>query len=311
MLVNEIFIDPRRILVHQQSTIDNFIEIFNGKKHIYQTLYYYVDEPKVNKVLVDKIYLDFDAKDDGFFEDTKTVAKYLYDRDIMFYIRFSGRGFHIFIMLDKKWLKNPKIAIKQYVQSLHQKTNTKSDSSVVGDLRRVVRVPNTINIKSHKYCIAITYDTLMNCTYDQICDLASNKGPLYDYYNGYKLLDISGWDKEISVSNGKTFNINVKSDLITNDIPPCVKKMMENPVLGWRYRAFVIVCLRDLGYTEEEIESILYSFLTEEKFNHSMNDERQLDRYMNDETFLFPNCETLNEEGWCVNENCNGHNLYY
>ena len=311
MLISELFIKPRRDVVYKQSTIDYFVDVFNGKTHIYESVYYFEDEPNPDKAIIDKIYLDFDAQDDGFFESTKKVAKYLHDRDIKFYIRFSGRGFHIFIMLDQqKCLKNPKVAIKQYVRYLHEETNSSSDPAIIGDITRLVRIPNTINIKSHKYCIAITYDMLMNYDYDKIYQLASHKGPCYDYYNGHKLLDISKWDGEKYIKNNASYTVNTKA-ILSNDIPPCIQKMMEDKNLGWKNRTFVITCLRDLGYTRDEIESILHSFLTEEKFYHSVFEEKQLERLVDVEDTLFASCKTLKEYDLCIDETCQGHNIYY
>lgn len=310
MLISELFINPRRDVVYKQSTFDYFIDVFNGKTHIYESVYYFEDEIDINKAIVDKIYLDFDIGENNFFENTKKVAQYLYDKNIKFYIRFSGRGFHIFIMLDhQKKLKNPKMAIKQYVNHLHKVTNTTSDPVIVGDLTRLVRIPNTINIKSHKYCIAITYDMLMNHSYKEICELATHPGPCYDYYNGCKNLDISKWDKH-QVKNNMEYKVNTKTTLL-NNIPPCIKKMMEDPKLGWRNRTFVITCLRDLGYTRDEIESILFKFLTKEKFEHCILEDKQLEYLVDCENILFPSCKTLKEDGLCVDETCNGHGLYY
>ena len=79
MIVNEIFINPRRDPVYKQSTMTHFIDVFNGKTHIYESVYYYVDKPTIDKVLVDKIYLDFDAQDEDFFEHAKTIAKLIVD----------------------------------------------------------------------------------------------------------------------------------------------------------------------------------------------------------------------------------------
>ena len=87
--------------------------------------------------------------------------------------------------------------------------------------------------------------------------------------------------------------------------------MMKDPNLGWRGRTFVIVCLRELGYTKDEIESMLHNFLTEDKFHHCICDEKQLENLVDDETMLFPSCKTLKEECWCVDKNCQGHNIYY
>ena len=317
MKVSEMFIKPRRFKITDVNDINYYVSIYNGKKDLYQTVYNYEDVIDVSTVIVDKIFLDFDYNPDmNFLSDVRTVAKYLEKNDYIFYIRFSGNGFHIFILLDNNELKNPKTAIKNYVNFLHQQTNTTSDPAVIGDLRRVVRIPNTLNIK-HKeqqyYCIPISFNELMNYTYEEIRLLAKNpRENDKDFMNGHRFLNISEWDNNIFIAENKYNNIqNIVTDIqINNDIPPCVKELMKDPMLGNSGRIQVILFFRDLGYTKEEIENLLYDFLSEEKFNHCVHEEHLID-YLFEKDYIFNDCSIQKENGFCTSETCQGHRLYY
>lgn len=313
MLMSEIFIQPRRITILSDKDLKYYIKNYNGKKNIYQSVYQYENSISVDNAIVDKIFLDFDFNSDmQFLKDVRVIATYLYENDYSFYIRFSGNGFHIFILL-KENLQNPKNAIKQYVNHLHKQTKTTSDPAVIGDLRRVTRVLNTLNMK-HKeryYCIPITYDELMNLTYEDIRSLAKHSRHFCDFINGHRLLDISEWDNILfserkNNSMQKISNINA----IDNSIPPCVQDMMKQSNLGNLGRVQVILFFRDLGYTKDEVEDILFNFLSEEKFHHSVFEEHQID-YLFEKDYLFSNCYQLKENGFCTEENCQGHKLYY
>ena len=248
----------------------------------------------------------------NFFKNVRTVAKYLYNNDYLFYIRFSGNGFHIFILLEDTQLKNPKTAIRQYVNFLHKETNTESDMAVVGDLRRVARMLNTLNLK-HKvkhYCIPITYDELLGLSYDEINELALHSRDDEDFINGHRLLNISEWDNVI-VDNKEHHQQKVVFDTKINDeLPPCIEEFMKDPMLGNMGRMQLILFFRDLGYSEEEVEELLLSFLSDEKFNHSIYEEKQIQHlFMKD--YLFSDCNVQKQNGLCPSEKCQGHGLYY
>lgn len=315
MEIGEIFIKPRRLKVYSQDDINYFVNIYNGKKDLYQTVYNYEDVIDINTAIVDKIFLDFDYKSDmKFLHDVRTVAQYLYDNDYLFYIRFSGNGFHIFILLDNNKLKNPKNAIKNYVKFLHKKTKTESDPAVIGDLRRVVRIPNTLNLK-HKnkqyYCIPITFDELINKSYEDIRLSAKNpRDTNVDFINGHRLLDIVEWDTNFITQNKHTEQKIIMNTEINNDIPPCVEALMKNPMLNNAGRIQVILFFRDLGYTKVEVENILHNFLSEEKYNHSVFEEKQID-YLFEKDYIFNDCSIQKENGYCVSDTCQGHGLYY
>lgn len=312
MIVKELFIPYVRIKYSDEAIKKDYIKLFNQKKNLYEVIYSYYDTPSNETAIVDKIFLDFDPGDGmDFFFHARTVAKYLYENDIEFYIRFSGRGFHIYINLDNQELQNPKLAIKQYVYNLHQITNTESDPAVVGDLRRPARLVNTMNLKTQKYCIPITYDELQNKTYQEISNLAINERCVDDFINGSSKLDISAWDgMDPTLISHNPQNVVMPKIEVMNELPPCIEHFLQDPQLSHKERLQLILFFRDLGYKEEEIEKIFHSFLDDDKFYHMIEEEHQIQNvYPKD--YSFANCYTQKMNGYCPSEECTGCNLYY
>lgn len=320
-MMMEIFIPNKRIPIKAtivdstNEVLNEYRELYSGKKNIYTSVYRYDKEINLQNVIIDKIFLDFDYDEDlKFFDDVRKVAKFLADSNYIFNIRFSGKGFHIFIRLNRQiQLKNPKQAIRRWVQDMHEKTETDSDHAVIGDLRRVSRMLGSMNLKTHLYCIPIEYGELMNFTYESIRDMAKEMKDEYIediFYIGGNFLDISSFDVE---DKPKTINYNINIDTIKvqDGYPPCVEEMLKNPELGYWGRGQLIVFLRDDGYSFEEIIIILKSVLSDDKFYHCTTEEGQpAYLYYNREDMLFASCDTLKMNGFCTSNSCNGCHLY-
>ena len=60
MIVSELFIPKRRLVMEDEDVKQAYIELYNGKKNVYESVYSYVDEVDAKNVIVDKIFLDFD-----------------------------------------------------------------------------------------------------------------------------------------------------------------------------------------------------------------------------------------------------------
>lgn len=327
MLLDELMIQNRdggviRKIFRSGNSMFKYAKNFNGKCNLFCSVYTFTDT-FVNKQgrtrpcnpIIDKIYLDFDVKDDPNFPNyAQVVAKYLHDNDISFYIRFSGRGFHIYIQLQSKELKNPAMAIRNWVATLHKDTNTESDSSVVGDLSRVSRMLHFLNLKSNRYCIPIQYDELMSSSYEEICEMAEEDRECDDFINGSVLVDISDFDTEKILnplkSNVANHVVEIRDDIV-DDFPPCIKKFLSDPELSHSNRIQLIVFLRDMGYTEEETISLLEKSLSPEKFHHSVFEERQVTKFYTDYNYLFKSCYKHKEQGVCPSNDCDGCDIYY
>ena len=310
----EVFIPKKRIPVKNQKEAEEYRTLYSGKKNIYQSVYEYNGEITPKNAIVDKIFLDFDYDDDlVFFDNVRKVAKYLADSKYTFSIRFSGRGFHIFIQLNPNdKLKNPKRAIRNWVKDMHKKTDTHSDLSVVGDLRRVSRMLNSMNLKTHLYCIPIQYNELMNFTYESICEIAKDIDDISIsdyYYLGEKYLDISEFDAE--EPKALNYDINKDNIKVQQGFPPCIIEMLKNPDLGYYERGQLIVYLRDDGYSFTEILTVLKQVLSEKKYYHCTVEEGQVEYlYFVRENLLFASCQTLKDNGLCPSSTCQGQCLY-
>ena len=316
-MMQEVFLPRVRIPIYEEEQIDELVDMYSGKKDIYKSVYKYngygKESIKPENAIVDKIFLDFDYDNDlKFFDDVKKVSKLLYDLKIKFYIRFSGRGFHIFIYLQDVTLRNPRKAIRNWVKDLHKKTNTTSDPAVIGDLRRVTRIVGSMNMKTHLHCIPLDYAQLMNYTYKAICEMAIEYHP-YEYHitehEDSHLLDISAYD--IDDIEPPTYHIDTKNIKVTTEHPPCIQKMLSNPYLGYYERGQLIIYLRDDGYGFSEILTILKTILSEEKYYHCTEEEGQPEYlYYVRESMVFSSCATLKANGLCCSDSCTGHNLY-
>ena len=311
----EVFIPKKRIPVKTLDEAKEYRTLYSGKKNIYQSVYQYDGEISAHNAIVDKIFLDFDYDDDLiFFDNVRKVAKYLADSNYTFIIRFSGRGFHIFVFLQPGIkLKNPKSAIRAWVKDMHMKTDTQSDPSVVGDLRRVSRMLNSMNLKTHLYCISIQYNELMNFTYDSICEMAKSidDAPQTDKaFLGKKYLDLTDFDVE-SESKPLNYKIDKNNIKVQQGFPPCILEMLKNPDLGYYERGQLILYLRDDGYSFYEILTILKNVLSEKKYYHCTEQEGQVEYlYFVRENMLFSSCQTLKHNGLCPSDTCQGQCLY-
>lgn len=316
-MMQEVFLPRVRIPIYEEEQIDELVDMYSGKKDIYKSVYKYdgygKESIKPENAIIDKIFLDFDYDNDlKFFDDVKKVSKLLYDLKIKFYIRFSGRGFHIFIYLQDVKLKNPRKAIRNWVKDLHQKTNTTSDPAVIGDLRRVTRIVGSMNMKTHLHCIPLNYAQLMNYTYDAICEMAIEYHPSEIHIIEREdscLLDISAYDTDDI--EPPVHHIDTKNIKVTTEHPPCIQKMLSNPSLGYYARGQLIIYLRDDGYGFSEILTILKTILSEDKYYHCTEEEGQPEYlYYVRENMVFSSCATLKANGLCCSDSCTGHNLY-
>lgn len=312
--VKEMFIPKKRFVINNGKQSDQMLELYNGKKNLYSSVYWYEgEEPKPSNAYIDKIFLDFDPQPDSmkFFNDVRVVAHYLHLSNISFEIRFSGRGFHLFVAVTPMKLNNPKVAIRKWVKEIHDLTDTSSDMAVVGDLRRVTRLVGSINLKTNLYCMPISYDTLMTLPYDQICQLAKNiDNGCYTYHKG-NAINLSDYDvSDEEFISTTSMNVETCTKHIVTGFPPCVQKLLQTPDLGYHERRELIIFLRDMGYDVDEVVNILSNSLSNNKFEHCVYEENQVEYLFNRSDILFSSCATQKVNGICGSSTCTGNNLY-
>ena len=95
----------RRVVVNTAEEYKRFVKSYNGKMNVYTSVYDYEDFTDNRgieyTVIIDKLFLDFDAHGDEplwkAFEDFKTVRRWLVSKGLKHTMAFSGRGFYIFV----------------------------------------------------------------------------------------------------------------------------------------------------------------------------------------------------------------------
>jgi DNA primase catalytic subunit len=236
-------------------------------------------------------------------------------KNVQHSIYFSGRGFHIFIMVNQIMslqLKNSSMAIKNCHKYLIEETNIKPDPVTV-DLMRIARLPNTKNMKTGLFCIPITSEELY-FDLDDIYNLAKCQRNISSKQENENKINLNYFDgKKVEIDYVETIDSGIELDINDNNIPECVKNNLLYGNCNYQQRYAIITALRDLSYSKKEVKRILKKYLTSKKYNHCINEEKQLDYLFRRQDLLFPSCETLKSQGQCVNGNkkCKGQHIYF
>jgi|15BtaG_2_1085339.scaffolds.fasta_scaffold00247_18 hypothetical protein len=127
---------------------------------------------------LDRILFDFDIKDDGnaLVKEVLNFHSALIERGAnkdLIQIWFSGRGFHVIIpdYYGFEPSKNLPAMLKETLKRDFKGYNI----DLIYDNARIIRLEYTINNKSNLYKIPIMYDSLKNCTYENVCELAKKR----------------------------------------------------------------------------------------------------------------------------------------
>ena len=165
----------KRKIVRTRNEYADFINAQNNRTNVYTTVYdfeHFSEKAKVeSSVIIDRIFLDFDAHEDNIdtaWRDVKQVMELIVNRNYLHTLFFSGRGFHLFLFgKPSETMRSVQVLfreIKEYLISKVGKSNTLDER--VGQTTRLRRIPNTVNMSSSNsngkpyYCIPLTVDDL-------------------------------------------------------------------------------------------------------------------------------------------------------
>lgn len=286
---------PRQLAYPFRVTVDKskfyqLINLLNGKKRIFSSVYNYTGNYEYDKIalVVDKVFFDFDGPES--LPDALALTKECLNNDYKFTSFFSGYGFHIYVYTDSSVLRNPKIALSRF-----QSRFSGMDRSSIGDIARVATIPNTFNTKRGRFCIPVSLED-MEAGFEFCYEKARLQNDKIHFY-GNSLVALSDLDCDAHEEVIKFDEPRLHIRKI-NDIPPCVNDILSYEKKGFRGRFFIINYLKDAGYLEHEIESIIREFCSEKEARHCIVDERQVNRlYWKD--IMFPSCEQVKYEGKC------------
>tara|TARA_R100000008_G_scaffold31259_2_gene17448 strand:+ start:2105 stop:3115 length:1011 start_codon:yes stop_codon:yes gene_type:complete len=307
----------KREIIKNSEDFKTFIQRFNNKMNCYTSVYDYKrfgeNQAIVSSVILDRLFLDFDSHGkplDLSLEDMKLVLEYLDDKDYMHEITFSGNGFHVFVFGEvAETIRD----IQHFFYKIFKLTkNGTLDKSGV-QTRRLRRIPNTVNMNTKEclYCIPLDKGDLTSVS--NIIALA--KKPTFLPPKRYGNRPVK-WPNAPSI---QTAPVEIATQKPVGKLPivPCMYNsiMVENPTHQSRY--YLVSWFRTLlannqkcyDYAKNrEILEIIMSELKEiaSHDNIWLDWDEDVTKYhaeytiTNDGGYMFPSCDKLISEGFCV-----------
>jgi hypothetical protein len=153
----------------------------NGWKNVYATAYGFTeyDNPKEDKynAVIDTIPFDFDHNTNVSYahSDATTLKKWCDRHNITPRLTYSGKkGHHVYIDIEPVELQYPDKVIRRFVKEMAESAQFKTtmDTSVIGDLNRILRIPTSIHKSTGRYCTALDPDTFLNKSIKEILDMS-------------------------------------------------------------------------------------------------------------------------------------------
>ena len=304
----------------------DFVQSHNNRTNVYTTVYdfeYFTEKMPVEaSVIIDRIFLDFDAHEDELdkaWRDGKAVWEMIIANNYQHTLFFSGRGFHLFVFGKKT--KNMRDVqtffkeIKEYLIMKVGKDNTLDER--VGQTTRLRRVPNTVNMSSSdgegnaRYCIPLTINDL-SLDIEEILLMA-----LKPRHIPFK----KGGKHEVSFPNAPPVeamegSVSVPSSIGKLPMLPCLHNavMVENPT--HLARAYLVSWYRDLlsGYTDlsnNEDKNKVHELIIDELervfadsdsvwLDWDKNETKKHSKFTVHNNYNTPHCDRLISEGFCV-----------
>ena len=244
----------KRTIVKSKQEFVDWVNLFNGKMNCYTTVYDYerfAETAKVDSsVILDRMFLDFDAHGDirleDAYNDVAEIVTWFNIEDIKYRMFFSGKGFHVIVYGERTYDIR---SIQTYFAKMDEMYPTLDRSGI--QTNRLRRIPNTVNLSSKGpyFCIPITTQDI-----DKGLESILLKAKTGNYSSVLYGNDLVNWPnvKPIEMSE-----IEVESPKSPGELPilPCLNAaiMVENP--GHYARVYLVQWYRDiLTMGEREID---------------------------------------------------------
>lgn len=304
-------VGPPRKIVNTLNEWLAYVNLYNGKKKaVYTSVYNCEDvngKADYSNAKIDKLFFDFDDKSCDSWKECNCLHIGLLKENIKHVIVMSGRGYHLYIFTKIYQHKNPKSVIYNAQMDFIKKLNLTVDRQVIGNPAQLARVPNTYNMKGQRFCIPLTKEQFKQG--DIFCKALANKQNFVGKISmGERLLDLTPYD-----CDKPNYEIDIFAPMedITEDLehldyfancPNCIKNILAKNNPGWKERYLIIVYFRDLGYSKQEIFSILKQHLNDQKLRHCIESEKQLQYLFDRHDLMFPVCSRIKQDGFCTGD---------
>ena len=234
-----------------------FVKSHNNRTNVYTTVYdfehFTETMPVEDSVIIDRIFLDFDAHDEPLqnaYDDLQKIVQTLVEEDTIFKMYFSGKGFHVFVYGEPV---DDIRSIQQYYSKISDGIPTLDRTGI--QTNRLRRIPNSMNLSSSDsngnpyFCIPLLVDDLKLDLEDILVmaekprKVSSNNGSKLAVFPEMEAIEISEVEVDIPVPAGKL------------PILPCLHNavMVENP--SHYARVYLVQWYRDLLSMGERVLS--------------------------------------------------------
>lgn len=224
---------PYRKIIKNSLQYRRHIALYNGKHNIFRSVYHFNEKdgkvdfthPKINTV-----YFDFDDHDssNSAIVNVKEFTRKLKENNIRFRVNFSGRGFHVYVAVEEGYTKSYLKSLHNYIANKYNLDNV--DTSSFGDIRRLRRVENTLNLRANLYCIPLFYDELHDDGKEiRIPELAKNPRDFDVHWIGGNVLKLEENYVEPQINENQTIKRSEDGRFTeTEFLPePCIARILN------------------------------------------------------------------------------------
>jgi hypothetical protein len=316
----------KRKIVWSRNEYAKFVNYQNNKTNVYTTVYdfeHFSERAKIDSsVVLDRIFLDFDGHDNDLelaWRDVQMVMQRVIQNDWKHTLFFSGRGFHLFLFGEPtdniRSIQTFFREIKSILSANFRGKNTLDER--VGQITRLRRVPNTVNMSSSDdngtpyYCVPLTRKDL-SFDLESILTLAKKPRHLPFQMGGNNLV-VFPVAPPLEAIGGE---VSVPDTIGKLPMLPCLHNavMVENP--SHIARAYLVSWYRDLlsGYRDLESQAdkskVLDLVVEELDRVFADSDSMWLDwdkdttrkhaKFTVFNNYNTPHCDKLISEGFCI-----------
>lgn len=247
-----------RTTVNSYDELVRRIELHNGLRDVFVSLY-------DTNFVIDKIFFDIDSKNlNRAFFDTRILIGRIEKCGYPYIPVFSGRkGFHIYIPI-MPWkapnLETAKTILRDIQEKLAGDIES-ADKHVFGDIRRLVRYPNTLN--GNNYCVPLPHD-FVYWDVEKIVEYSKTRHDIeYEFdvlpsIEAMTDLDLRDYDTNRSFKTIFRYDLPGRFRLASRLLRPCVAQLLavdRDP--PHEIRMDLVAELMWLGWSEEKILEVI------------------------------------------------------
>jgi len=296
--------DPQRFFTDRYENLIDFVEKCRAeKKPCYMSVQPYFKRDWVYGL--EKLFFDFDSKEDTSkaWREAEVFAENLIEYyGVLPFITFSGgKGYHVYIFLKNTVaFPNHRTDLVKKVYELLQRKLLKGleletlDQSVIGDLKRLARIPYSVHEKTGKLCHPIAlnhqfYDPKSLEIYrEHGLDTSLIREVIKEITSREKIQRSKHVRSKIYVSNSK--------------IRPCILEALKKPLEGEEghlMRLAIAVEFLNKGYSVDQVVDL---FRAQGDFS-----ERKTRYYVEDakrKGYKPFRCSKIRKLGFCLENSC-------